>query len=53
MSESSIASTVPSSFLVRINTSMTRIVPASTRASSSFAISPVKLLAPAGNSTMR
>ena len=51
MSESSIASTVPSSFLVRISTSMTRMVPESTNASSSSAISPVKLLAPAGNST--
>ena len=44
------ASTVPSSFLVRISTSITRIVPASTNASSSSAISPVKLLRPAGNS---
>jgi hypothetical protein len=51
MSESSIASTDPSSFFVRIRTSITRIVPASTNASNSFAISPVKLLAPAGNST--
>jgi hypothetical protein len=39
-SESSIASTVPSSSLVRISTSITRIVPASTSATSSFAISP-------------
>ena len=31
MSESSIASTVPSSFLVRIRTSITRIVPESTK----------------------
>jgi hypothetical protein len=38
---------------LRINTSITRMVPESTRASSSFAISPVKLLAPAGNSTTR
>jgi hypothetical protein len=46
-----LASTVPSSFLVRIRTSITRIVPESTSASSSFAVLPVKLLAPAGNST--
>jgi hypothetical protein len=51
MSESSIASTEPSSFLVRIRTSTTRIVPASTRESSASDISPVKELAPAGNST--
>src|SRR4029450_11770144 len=50
MSESSFASTVPPSFLVRISTSITRMVPESTNASSSLAISPVKLLAPAGNS---
>jgi hypothetical protein len=31
---------------------LARMVPESTKASSSFAISPVKLLAPAGNSTM-
>jgi len=36
-----------------MSTSITRIVPASTSASSSSAISPVKLLFPAGNSTIR
>ncbi len=51
MSASSVASTVPSSFLSRIRTSMTRIVPASTSLRSSAAISPVKFFAPAGNST--
>ena len=51
MSESSVASTEPSSFLSRIKTSITRIVPASTSLSSSAAISPVKFFAPAGNST--
>jgi len=39
--------------LVRNSMSITRIVPESTSASSSAAISPVKLLAPAGNSTTR
>jgi hypothetical protein len=53
MSESSIASTEPSASLVRIRTSITRIVPASLRATSSVAISPVKLLFPSGNSTTR
>ena len=42
---------VPSSAFVRMSASITRMVPASTRANSSVAISPVKLLAPAGNST--
>jgi len=37
--------------LVRISRSITRTVPESTNASSSFTISPVKFLAPAGNST--
>jgi hypothetical protein len=49
--ESSCASTAPSSFLVRISASITRIVPESPKASSPFAISPVKLLARAGNPT--
>ena len=43
---SSMASTVPSSSLMRIRTSMTRMVPASTSLRSSSAISPVKCWLP-------
>jgi hypothetical protein len=53
MSENSVASTEPSSFLSRMRMSTMRIVPASTSFRSSAAISPVKFFAPAGNSTTR
>jgi hypothetical protein len=49
----SVASTVPSASLVRISTSITRMMPEPAIARSSAATSPLKLLAPAGTRRQR